>query len=247
MRNHFTEKLAVVTGGSSGIGLELVTELLVCGAQVVVMSRSQAGLNKLHNRFPQHLHWYPGDVTSNADLDGLAEFVKLHGKIDFLVPNAGIAMLAEGVDADVFDQQWAVNGAGALGTFASLRDNFSDKGSVVFIGTFLSRLAFPGLAAYIASKTALISHARTLAVEVAGQGVRVNVVSPGPTATPIWDTLGLSSDNLASVSDAVCQRLMEGKFLEPIAIARAIMFLLSEDACGIFGQEIVVDGGYTLR
>lgn len=88
---------------------------------------------------------------------------------------------------------------------------------------------------------------RTLAVELAPREVRLNMVSPGPTETPIWATLGLGDDELAAVAGTVNQRLLGGRFLEPGAVADAILFLLSRAARGLYGQDLVVDGGYTLR
>nr|GFD54982.1 short-chain dehydrogenase reductase ATA1-like isoform X1 [Tanacetum cinerariifolium] len=96
----------------------------------------------------------------------------------------GVAVLEESLEGRGFERNWAVNGAGALNTLSALRAQLATPAAVVFVGTFLSALAFPGLAGYIASKTALTAHARTLAVELAEAGIRVNVVSPGPTATP---------------------------------------------------------------
>jgi NAD(P)-dependent dehydrogenase (short-subunit alcohol dehydrogenase family) len=246
MHNEFQDKVAVITGASSGIGLKLTEELLTARTKVVAMSRDIGGLGVLAERHGDNLRWIPGDVTKPADLERLAHLVSMTGRVDYLVPNAGIAMLAEGTNTESFKKQWEVNGAGALNTLAVLRDQLSAPASVVFIGTFLSRLAFPGLAGYIASKSALISHSRTLAVELASSGVRVNVVSPGPTATPIWGTLGLGEDDLRSVAKTVNERLLSGQFLEPDAVAAVVKFLLSEDARGIYGQEIVVDGGFTL-
>ncbi|CAI8904806.1 Short-chain dehydrogenase [Pseudomonas sp. IT-347P] len=246
MNSEFTNRLAVVTGASSGIGLVLTESLLSAGASVIAMARNPGGLEKLQGLYADQLHRVPGDVTKASDLERLSAYAKGVAPVDFVVPNAGVAMVASGADTAAFDQLWAVNGAGALNTLTALSDQLAKQASVVFIGTFLSRLAFPGLAGYIASKTALISHARTLAVELAASGVRINVVSPGPTATPIWKTLGMEDSELAEVADSVNRRLLDGTFLDPRAVADVIMFLLSRNARSIYGQEIVVDGGYTL-
>lgn len=245
--NEFNSRIAVVTGASSGIGLALTERLLERGSQVLTMARRSGGLAQLQERFGDRLHWLAGDVTQQADLERLAQRARALGPIDYLVPNAGIAQLADGLDSAAFDRQWAVNGAGALNTLAVLREQLAKPASVVFIATFLSQVTFPGLAAYIASKTALKAQARTLAVELATQGIRINLVSPGPTATPIWGSLGLDDAQLGSVADSVNQRLLGGQFLEPGAIADTILFLLSNAARGLYGQDLVVDNGYTLR
>ncbi|AGI22848.1 short-chain dehydrogenase/reductase SDR [Pseudomonas sp. ATCC 13867] len=247
MTDVFANCFAVVTGASSGIGLAATRALLGRGAKVLTMSRHLGELEELQLTHGDRLIWLQGDVTCSADLDALAECARQHGEIDCLLPNAGIAQLADGLDVTAFDRQWAVNGAGALNTLAVLREQFAKSASVVFIGTFLSALSFPGLAAYIASKSALKAQVRTLAVEMACQGVRINLVSPGPTATPIWSTLGLPDDQLAEVATGVNRRLLGGAFLEPDAVADSILFLLSSASRGIYGQDLVVDNGYTLQ
>ncbi|UZE15568.1 SDR family oxidoreductase [Pseudomonas sp. B21-054] len=247
MSHEFNPGLGVVTGASSGIGLAVTQRLLERGSKVIAMSRQIGGLGKLVERFGEKLSWLPGDVTQANDQARLAQLAASIGPVDFLVPNAGIAQLADGLDLAAFDRQWAVNGAGALNTLSSLRGHLAAQASVVFIGTFLEQVTFPGLAAYIASKAALRAQMRTLAVELAPFGVRLNMVSPGPTATPIWGTLGLNEDALGSVASTVNQRLLNGQFLEPGAVADVIVFQLSQGARGVYGQDWVVDGGYTLR
>ena len=166
--------------------------------------------------------------------------------MDYLVPNAGIAELGDSLDMSAFDRQWAVNGAGALNTLAALRNALATPASVVFIGTFLTGTTFPGLAAYIASKAALVAQARTLAVEFAPLGVRINIISPGPTATALWGSLGLSDEQLERMAEDVSKQLLPGHFLESAAVANVILFQLSQGARGVFGQDWVVDNGYTL-
>jgi len=247
MSFEFKDCRAVVTGASSGIGLAVTERLLHLGVQVLTMSRNRGDLARLQDSFGDQLHWMSGDVTHQDDLSRLSHYAQGMGPIDFLVPNAGIVELADSLDSASFDRQWAVNGAGALNTFAALRQQMAKPAAVVFIGTFLSRITFPGLAAYIASKSALTASARTLAVEQAPQQIRVNIVAPGPTATPIWSKLGLSEENLQSVAASVSLRLLRGKFIDADAVADVIVFLLSDAARSIYGQELVVDDGYTLR
>lgn len=246
MKNEFAGRLAVITGASSGIGLALCTALLQRGARVLVMSRSQGGLVPLLQAYAEQLFWLAGDVTQKADLQALRARAAQLGQVDYLVPNAGIAELADGLDLAAFDRQWAVNGAGALNTLGALRHELGKSASVVFIGSFLTRSTYPGLAAYIASKAALVAQARTLAVELAPLGIRINTVSPGPTATAIWGSLGLSDAQLEGVADGITQRLLPGHFLESAAVADVVLFQLSQGARGVYGQDWVVDNGFTL-
>lgn len=248
MKNtEFKDRFAVITGASSGIGLALCTELLQRGARVLAMSRSVGGLKSLLEIYAEKLHWLEGDVTSRDDLQALARRAAQLGLVDYLVPNAGIAELGDSLDMSAFDRQWAVNGAGALNTLGALRNELARPASVVFVGTFLTRSTFAGLAAYIASKAALVAQARTLAVEFAPLGVRINIVSPGPTATAIWGTLGLSDEQFEQVAEMVGKRLLPGHFLESAAVANVILFQLSQGARGVYGQDWVVDNGYTLN
>lgn len=240
--SEFNDRFAVVTGASSGIGLKLTETLLGHGATVLAMARREGPPESLHAHSGKRLHWLAGDVTRERDLDALASRAASIGPVDYLVPNAGIAQLADGLDSLAFEQQWRVNGAGALNTFSVLSRQTSKPASVVFIGTFLSQVTFPGLAAYIASKAALIAQARTLAVEWAEKGVRINLVSPGPTATPIWASLGLSDAQAESVTRSINQRLVDGSFLSPGEIVDVVMFLLSSKSAGLYGQELIRQG-----
>lgn len=247
MNTSFQGRLAVVTGASSGIGLAVCELLLQRGARVMAFSRSLGGLPALQALYPEQLHWCAGDVTDMEALHGLAERAGRLGPVDCLVPNAGIARLAPGCDMQAFEQQWQVNGAGAINTFQVLRPHLARPASVVFISTFLRQLGFAGLGGYIASKAALSALVRSLALEHASEGLRLNLVSPGPTATPIWSSLGLAEEALAGVAGEVTRRLVDGEFLTPRAIAEVVLFQLGNGASGVHGQDWVVDKGYTLQ
>lgn len=246
MKTEFQDRLAVVTGASSGIGLALCAALLPRGVKVLAMSRSLGELPALQQIYGERLQWFAGDVTSQQDLSELAERAAAMGPVDYLVPNAGVAEMADSLDMQAFQRQWAVNGAGALNTLAALRGELASPASVVFVGSFLTGSSFPGLAACIASKAALAAQARTLAVEFASFDVRVNLVSPGPTATAMWDNLGLSEGELGDVADTLGKRLLPGHFLDAGAVANVIVFQLSQGARGVYGQDWTVDNGYTL-
>ena len=225
MKTEFQDRLAVVTGASSGIGLALCAALLPRGVKVLAMSRTLGELPALQQIYGERLQWFAGDVTSQQDLSELAERAAAMGPVDYLVPNAGVAEMADSLDMQAFQRQWAVNGAGALNTLAALRGELASPASVVFVGSFLTGSSFPGLAACIASKAALAAQARTLAV---------------------WDNLGLSEGELGDVADTLGKRLLPGHFLDAGAVANVIVFQLSQGARGVYGQDWKVDNGYTL-
>jgi NAD(P)-dependent dehydrogenase (short-subunit alcohol dehydrogenase family) len=247
MDSEFADRLVVVTGASSGIGLALTAHLLQQGARVLGMARNVVGLQALQRSYPQQLVLQVGDVTDGADLEVLRQRAVEQGGVDYLAACAGYAELAGSLDQAAFERQWAVNGAGALNTLAALRSVLSSTSSVVFLGSFLSHASIPGLAAHGAVKAALMAHVRTLAVEFAALGVRINLVSPGPTATALWDGLGLREEELEQLTESFGQRLLPGHFLDAAAVARVIAFQLSQGARGVFGQDWVVDNGYSLR
>ncbi|MDF5867233.1 SDR family NAD(P)-dependent oxidoreductase [Pseudomonas aeruginosa] len=245
--SEFNDRFAVVTGASSGIGLKLTETLLGHGATVLAMARREGPPESLHAHSGKRLHWLAGDVTRERDLDALASRAASIGPVDYLVPNAGIAQLADGLDSLAFEQQWRVNGAGALNTFSVLSRQTSKPASVVFIGTFLSQVTFPGLAAYIASKAALIAQARTLAVEWAEKGRADQPRLPRPYRHPDMGVAGPERCPGGSVTRSINQRLVDGSFLSPGEIVDVVMFLLSSKSAGLYGQELIVDKGYGLR
>lgn len=246
MDNEFVDRLVVITGASSGIGLALTAQLLQQGARVLGMARRVQGMQALQQSYPQQLFVQPGDVTRSADLEVLRQRAVALGGVDYLAVCAGSAALAGSLDTAAFERQWAVNGAGALNTLAALRGALSSNSSVVFLGSFLSQANLAGLAAQGAVKAALATHVRALAKEFAVLGVRINLVSPGPTATPLWDGLGLPESELEQLADSLGQRLLPGHFVEATAVARVIAFQLSAGARGVYGQDWVVDNGYSL-
>lgn len=242
-------KTAVVTGAGSGIGKAIVEHYVAEGAQVVAFSRSADPLSALAEAHPGKVTAVPGDVTQPADLQRLvAATVATHGGVDIVVPNAGIARVVpfEHSNAAAFHTQFSVNLLGAVETVRLLLPHIRKGGSIQFITTFLTQVGFPGLGIYSASKAALKSFAQTLAAELTPKGIRVNSIAPGPIATPLWGTIGLPPDVLDTVAKSVTTRLMPGAFGEPRDIAETSVFLASDAARNIFGQEIVVDGGYTV-
>lgn len=242
-------KVAVVTGASSGIGKSIVERYLAEGARVAVFARSAGPLQDLVAQAPDRVLAVAGDVTVRADLERLVQTTaERFGGVDVVVPNAGVAKVVSFADSDerAIHEQFSVNVVGALQTARLFLPHIRQGGSILFITTFLVQVGFPGLAIYSASKAAMTSATRTLAAELAPQGIRVNAVAPGPIATPIWSKVGLPDDVLGQVAANVTSRLFPGRFGAPESIAEAALFLASDAAANIYGQELVVDGGYTV-
>jgi NAD(P)-dependent dehydrogenase (short-subunit alcohol dehydrogenase family) len=242
-------KTAVITGASSGIGRAIAEHYLAAGARIVVFARDREGLETIRATAPDAVLAVGGDVTRTADLHRLVKETEARfGNVDVVVPNAGMAKVVSFEDSteEAIDEQFSVNFVGAVQTARLFLPHINKGGSILFNTSFLTQVGFPGLAIYSASKAALKSVTQTLAAELAPQGIRVNAIAPGPIATPLWGKVGLQPDVLQSVAGQINARLMPGQFGKPEDIAEMAVFLASDAARNIYGQEIVIDGGYTV-
>jgi NAD(P)-dependent dehydrogenase (short-subunit alcohol dehydrogenase family) len=239
-------KVAVVTGGNSGIGLATAREFKQQGAKVVITGRDQQTLDDAKRELGQDVLAVRSDTSRLADIDELFAVVREKlGKIDVLFINAGVGKFVplESVTEEFFDSIMDINFKGAYFTIQKALPLLNDNASIVLNASINAYIGMPNTSVYAASKAALITLARTLSAELVDRGIRVNVVSPGPVATPIFGKLGIAADALDEVVKNVQTQVPMKRFGRPEEIAKAVLFLASDDASFLLGTEIVADGG----
>ena len=241
-----TGKVAVVTGGNSGIGLATAQRLTAEGARVFVTGRRQAELDAAVNQIGHGAVGVQGDVSVLADLDRLYATVRQQaGRVDVLFANAGAGEFAtlEQLTEDHFDRIFAINVKGLVFTVQKALPLMPDGAAVVLNASVVSVKGIPAFGVYNATKAAVRSFARTWANELGPRKIRVNVVSPGPIETPAIEKLTGSKENATAMFDQMAKGIPLGRPGQPDEIAKAVVFLASDDASYVNGVELYVDGG----
>ncbi len=241
-----SNKVAVITGGNSGIGLATAKEFLANGAKVIITGRNQTALNEAVAQLGNQVTGLLADTANLSHTIALAEQVeKQFGKIDILFINAGIGKFApvEQSSEAFFDETMNINFKGAFFTAQKFLPLLKDGASIIFNTTISLSIGMPNSSVYAASKGALLSFARVLATEVSARGIRVNSISPGPIATPILGKTGMSQETLDEFSKSLSAKTLLGRLGNAEEIAKTALFLASDDSSFITGSEIVVDGG----
>jgi NAD(P)-dependent dehydrogenase (short-subunit alcohol dehydrogenase family) len=240
-------KVAVITGGNSGIGLATAKEFADQGAQVVISGRDRRTLNEAAKEVGNGVFAVRADVAKLAEIDGLfAEVKAKFGRIDVLFVNAGIGGFAplEAMTEELYDSIIDVNLKGAYFTIQKALPLLADGASIVLNTSIAAHLGTPiGTSVYSASKAALLSLARTLSAELVGRNIRVNAISPGPVMTPIFGRMGLAPDALEQLRHQIEADVPMKRLGRPEEIAKAALFLASSDASFLLGSEIIADGG----
>ena len=237
-------KVAVITGGNSGIGLAIAQEFKTQGADVAIFGRSQKTVDEAVRAIGNGTLAVRGDVTHLANLDRLYEqTVERFGKVDILVVNAGIAKPApvERLDEALFDEISNTNFKGAFFTVQRALAYLNDGASIILVTGSVNQKGIPGYSVIAATKAALRSLARTFSAELLPRGIRVNALSPGAIETPILGKLGLPQEILDSMPETIPMKRV-GRAEE---MAKTALFLASTDSSYIAGTELVADGGRT--
>lgn len=241
-------KVAVITGGSSGIGLAIARKFVEEGAYVVITGRRQAELEKAKALIGKNVTAVQGDIANLADLDGLYKRIAAEKSVvHIVVANAGIVELKTIGDAtpEHFDKTFNVNARGAFFTVQKALPLMKEGGAIVLVSSGLHTKGFPAYGVYAATKAALRSFARTWAAELKDRGIRVNTLSPGPVDTPIIDSQFATKEEADGARAAFAQIVPLGRIGRPEEMAAAALFLASDESSYSTGIDLVADGGVT--
>jgi NAD(P)-dependent dehydrogenase (short-subunit alcohol dehydrogenase family) len=233
-------KVAVITGGTEGIGLATAQLFVKEGAYVFITGRRRKELDQAVTAIASNVTGVQGDVAKLADLDRLYDTVgKVKGRIDIIFANAGVGEFVPfgNVSEEHFDKLFDINVKGALFTVQKGLPLLNDGGSIILTGSVAGAKGTPAFGVYAASKAAIRSFVRTWTTDLKGRHIRSNVVSPGPISTP------LTKRQAADVIARIVSTVPMGRMGEPDEVAKAALYLASDDSSFVTGIELFVDGG----
>ena len=250
MSGKLAGKVAVVTGGSSGIGLATAKAFKQNGAQVVITGRNTQALQEATTTLGDDVFAVEADVRDLGALERLFQTTKdRFGGIDILFVNAGIAKMGSLQDTSeaMFDEVMAVNFKGAYYTIQKALPVLNASASIILNGSANAHVGFANASVYSASKAALHSLARTLSAELVERGIRVNTLNIGPIDTPLYGKLGFPPEAIQGFAQAVMGRVPLKRFGNPEEVANAAVFLASSDSSFVVGSELTTDGGLQIN
>jgi len=239
-------KVAVVTGGNSGIGLSTAQRFLEEGARVAISGRSRKTLDEAAKILGKDALVVQADVSKLADADKLFSAVaQRFGKIDVLFVNAGVAKFVpfDAVSEEHYDELFDINTKGAYFTIQKALPHLNDGASIILNTSVVSHQGVASGSVYAATKAAMRSFTRSVAAELVARNIRVNAVAPGPIETPIFGRTGLSKEAVDGFAASFLASVPMKRFGKPEEVAGAVAFLASSDASYITGVELDVDGG----
>lgn len=242
-------KTILITGGTTGIGLATAQLLSAQGAKVIVTGRNPATLSEAQKLLPSGTIILKSDSGSLADAQALgAEVAKHTAKLDGAFLNAGIGQFGpiEAMTPKHFDDMFGINVRGLYFQLQSLLPVFANPGAVLFNASVVAELGFPETSIYSATKAAVVSLGKSLAVELAPRGLRVNTLSPGPIKTPIYNKLGFAAEAQKGFEDHMAAQSLFKRFGTPEEVAKLARFLLSDESSYIIGENISIEGGVRL-
>ncbi|MGL5809888.1 MAG: glucose 1-dehydrogenase [Nocardioides sp.] len=239
------DKVAVVTGGTTGIGFETARLFREEGARVVITGGDPDRVAEAAGKLGEDVVGIVADVRDIDRIEAAAAQAGSVGPIDILFANAGIARPSplDLTDAEAYDEQMSVNVRGLFFTIQRFVPHMADGGSIVIDASINGLIGMAGMSVYSASKAAARSFARTLSAELIPRRIRVNAVSPGPIETPLLSKIGLPPEQVAAFADQIRAQIPLGRFGRPDEVAKAVLFLASDDSSFVLGEELVVDGG----
>jgi len=242
-------RTAVVTGGASGIGLAAARAFAAEGAQVIITGRRRQALDEAVARIDRGAIGIEGDVADLAHHEVVAaEVRRWFGKLDIYMANAGMNTIQPTAEVSVadYDAQFAVNTRGVFFGVQTMAPLMRDGGAIILTGSLASDKVLEGHAVYAGSKAALGGFARNWALEFSPRRIRVNVLSPGPTETPILEKLGIPAEAREAFDRSMAEAIPLGRMAHADELGRAALFLASDASSFITGMNLRVDGGMAL-
>jgi NAD(P)-dependent dehydrogenase (short-subunit alcohol dehydrogenase family) len=240
-------KIAIITGGSEGIGLAAAQLFVDEGAYVFITGRRQEALDLAVKQIGKNVRGIQGDVSKLDDLDNVYKIIQEEkGKLDIIFANAGITssnMPLGSITEKSYDDVFNVNVKGVLFTVQKALPILNDGGSIVLNASRLTNKGRAGASVYAASKAGVRSFARCWCVDLKDRKIRVNVISPGPTDTPLLHGLGKTEEDSKAILEKLAQLTVMDRLAQPIEVAKAALFLASDDSSYITGIELFIDGG----
>jgi len=241
-------KIAVVTGGNSGIGLATAKRFVAEGAKVIITGRRKEAVDEAVASIGSAASGIVADAANLADTDRMiAQIRQTHGRIDVLFVNAGVAPFAPFAETDEssFDQAFDINVKGLFFTLQKALPLMNAGATVILTASVAHKGGYPGASVYAASKAAVRSIGQTAAAELAPKGIRVNLLSPGPIETPIFGKAGLSQEAIEGIGKKMTAGIPLGRFGTPDEMANVAFFLASDESSYVTGADIQADGGYS--